>query len=116
MNDGLSPADAVAAYVRHAIEEAASAAELARAVAGLLGRSYASNTPQGWLTKGNAPGTVLFAIHRITGVSLDRFAELQERPRSTDERLAQLETAQQRLQAEIEQIRRELGLRAPGHA
>jgi transcriptional regulator with XRE-family HTH domain len=105
-----TPAESVAVYVRRALEElGVSQAELARRVGVAVGRPYSSTAAKAWLKKGNAPGDVLFALHRMTGLGLDLYAGMKEREPNIEERFLAIERKYEYVLSELEQLRREAG-------
>lgn len=103
--------EAVSRYVRRALAEVGGGyPALVRLVKAELGRDYGSTAARAWAEKGNAPGRVLIAIHRGTGLSLDEVAAVKERPRDLEERLAEVERIIHRLLNDYGELRREVGL------
>lgn len=106
----MTPAESVAVYVARALEElGVSQAELTRRVGEAVGRPYSSTAAKNWLKLGNAPGDVVFALYRMTGLSLDLHAGMREPVPSVEERFASIERKYEHVLADLEQLRREVG-------
>lgn len=113
--------DAVAAYVRRCRDHLGGGEALATAISRLLGRVYDPKTIFSWgareqRSRHRVPGVALFAMHRVTGLSLDAAATGQETAldllRRYSERLEQLESQSVRdLSRELEELREGEGRR-----
>lgn len=103
---------AIRSYVVAAIAWAGSADKLREMIAPELGHLYSRENVSGWSRRQRPPARALFAIQRVSGLSLDAAAGAA-RHESVDDRICRLEELVEALLVERTEVRSRLGL--PDH-